>query len=88
MSTHHLNAPVLLNILRQQNKIRKRKLYTQSRLTKLRAELVALRQAGASYREISRWLRQQKRIKITHTTVMRYLEKLPEFKETSPAEFS
>ena len=88
MSTHHFNAPDTLEILRTRKKIQQRKSYAQSRLTKLRAELVELRKAGASYREISLWLRQHKRIKIMHTTVMRYLEKLPELKERNHAEFS
>ncbi len=80
MSTHHFNATTALEMVRERKKIQQRKSYSQSRLTKLRAELVALRQAGASYREITLWLRHHKRIKLTHTTVMRYLEKLPELK--------
>ncbi len=80
MSTHHFNATATLEMIRKHKKIQQRKSYSQSRLTKLHAELVALRQAGASYREIMLWLRHHKRIKLTHTTVMRYLEKLPELK--------
>jgi hypothetical protein len=86
MATQHFNATDTLEILRKRKKIQQRKIYTQSRLTKLRTDLVKLRQAGASYREISFWLRYDKRIKITHTTVMRYLEKLPELKEHNHAE--
>jgi IS30 family transposase len=81
MSTHHFDAPDELQKIRQHKRIRRRKSYQQSRLMKLRAELVSLRQEGASYREIILWLRRTKRIKTTHTTIMRYLDKLPEFKE-------
>ena len=88
MTTHHFNATNELEILHKRKKIRQRKSYTQSRLIKLRAELVALRKAGASYREISLWLRHSKRTKVTHTTVMRYLEKLPELRETNHAKLS
>jgi hypothetical protein len=88
MTTHHFNATDTLAILRKRKKIQQRKIYTQSRLTKLRRELVTLRQEGASYRELVFWLRHEKRIKITHTTVMRYLEKLPELKERNYAELS
>jgi IS30 family transposase len=88
MSTHHFNAPDTLQILRRRKKIRQRKSYSQSRLMKLRSELVKLRKMGASYREISDWLRQDKRIKIAHTTVMRYLAKCPELKETLGAKLS
>ena len=88
MSTQHFDATVELKKIRQHKSIRRRKCYQQSRLTKLRGELVLLRKEGASYREISLWLRQIKRIKTSHTTVMRYLEKLPELKEVNNAEFS
>ena len=88
MSTHHFNATTELEVIRKRKKMQQRKSYSQSRLIKLRVELVALRKEGASYRELSLWLRQFKRIKVTHTTVMRYLEKLPELKEISHAEFS
>lgn len=60
-------------------------MYQNSRLTKLRAELVLLRNEGASFCEITLWLRKTKRIKVTHTTVMPYLEKLPELKENNHA---
>jgi hypothetical protein len=82
MSTHHFDAPTELKKIRQHTSARRRKSYQQTRLMKLRTELVSLRKEGASFREILLWLRQTKRIKTTHTTVMRYLEKLPELKET------
>jgi hypothetical protein len=85
MSTHHFNATTELEAIRQRKGIQQRKSYLYSRLIKLRVELVALRKAGASYRELSLWLRHTKRIKMTHTTVMRYLQKLPELKESNHA---
>lgn len=85
MSTHHFDATVELKKIRHHKSLQRRKMYQKSRLTKLRAELVLLRNEGASFREITLWLRQTKRIKVTHTTVMRYLEKLPELKENNNA---
>jgi hypothetical protein len=88
MSTQQFNATDEIKKVRQHKAIRRRKSYQQSRLAKLRTELVLLRKEGASFREITLWLRREKRIKTTHTTVMRYLEKLPEVKENRNAEFS
>lgn len=85
MSTQHFNATIEIENLRRRKSIRRRKTYQHSRLAKLRHELVSLRKAGGSYRELALWLRQHKRIKVTHTTVMRYLEKLPEIKENNHA---
>lgn len=85
MITHHFDATDEIKKIRHHKSLQRRKLYQQSRLTKLRAELVLLRNEGASFREIALWLRQAKRIKVTHTTVMRYLEKLPELKEKNHA---
>ncbi len=82
MSTHQFDATVVLKTIRQRKSIRRRKSFQRSRLEKLRAEIVLLRKECASYREISLWLCQTQRIKTTHTTVMRYLEKLPEMKES------
>jgi len=47
--------------------------YRTSKLDPFRAELVALRHAGASYPELSTWLADSKRMRVNHTTVMRYL---------------
>jgi hypothetical protein len=87
MSTQQFNATDEIKKVRQHKSIRRRKSYHQSRLAKLRTELVLLRKEGASFREITLWLRRTKRVKTTHTTVMRYLEKLPEIKRNSNAEF-
>jgi IS30 family transposase len=78
MSTQQFNAPNELAEIRNQRVARRRKTYQHSRLIKLRTEIVSLRKSGASFREIALWLRQTKRIKMAHTSVMRYLAKLPE----------
>lgn len=78
MNTHHFNATAELRSLREQRRISRRRVYTQSRLSRYRAELVALRKAGASARELVSWLRHKKRVRVTHTTVLRYLAKMPE----------
>lgn len=81
MSTPQLNATAELLHIRQFKRLAKRPKYAVSRLNRYRAELVALRQAGASYRELVLWLRQKKRLKTTHTTVRRYLKQVLELPE-------
>lgn len=88
MTTQHFNAPEILQQIRQRQAIKRRRQFQYSRLTRVRAELVALRSAGGSYRELAQWLRQTHRIKVTHTTVMRYLTQLPECQEANHAELS
>ncbi len=82
---HSLNAQEELARIRHHKALSRRKSYRVSRLTRFRAELVELRRAGASYPELATWLRRQKRVKVSHTTVMRYLKKLPEMAEASDA---
>lgn len=81
MSTKQFNATTELETLRQYQAIRRKKQFWHSRLTQHRAELVQLRQAGASYRELALWLRREKRMRFSHTTIARFLEKLPELKK-------
>jgi len=81
MSPNHFNATEELTHVRKHQRKMRRRSYHRSRLTKWRSELVAMRKAGGSFRELTIWLRRMKRIKMTHTTVMRYLKKLPELKE-------
>ncbi len=77
---HNFDAQKTLQAIRDHKKIARQQTYLKSRLNKLRAELVAMRQAGASYPELATWLRQYKRIKMAHTSIMRYLNQLPELK--------
>jgi hypothetical protein len=78
MITQPFDASTELDEIRELKKFMCKKTYHKSRLAKYRAELVTLRQSGASYAEITLWLRKKKRMKVCHTTVMRYLSKLPE----------
>ena len=68
---------------------RKRR-YRPSKLARFRAELAALRHAGASYRELAAWLRRERRARVDPTTIRRYLMQLPELagKEAPDAELS
>lgn len=47
----------------------------KSRLDKYTHQLLALHQAGATAAELQRWLRRQKRVKVAHSTVLRWLKK-------------
>ena len=60
----------------------RRKLYRKSSLDKHRAELVALRKAGASLADLAEWLRTNCRSKIHRSSIGRYLTKLPEMSDT------
>lgn len=63
----------------RQRKIDLRKVpFRHATLTPWRAELVRLRLAGASYRELAEWLRTKKRRKYAASTIRRYLIQLPE----------
>ena len=75
---HNFNAQAEVAKIRQRKEIGKQKHYHKSRLQHYRAELVQMRKAGASYPELALWLRTEKRIKVAHTTTMRFLKKLPE----------
>ncbi len=54
---------------------RRRCTWGKSRLVKHRAELEKLRAAGGSFADLVLWLRQEKRIVVARSTVMRFLEK-------------
>lgn len=56
----------------------RRKLYRKSRLDKYRAELVAMKQAGASCADLAEWLRVNHRCKVNRSSIDRYLKRLPE----------
>lgn len=59
----------------------RRKLYRKSRLDKYRAEMVAMRQAGASCADLAEWLRVSHRCKVNRSSIDRYLKRLPELHE-------
>ena len=54
---------------------RRRCTWGKSRLVKHRAELEKLRAAGGSFADLAIWLRQEKRIVVERSTIMRFLEK-------------
>ena len=66
-----------LSALKAQTKSMRKRSYSarKSRLDKYKHELLELHQAGATGAELQRWLRANKRIKVAHSTVLRWLEK-------------
>ncbi len=63
----------------------RRKMYRKSRLDKYRAELVAMRQAGASCADLAEWLRVSHRCRMHRSSVDRYLKRLPELTNETAA---
>lgn len=61
----------------------RRKLFRKSRLDRYRAELVAMKQVGASCADLALWLRITHRCKINRSSIDRYLKKLPELRDDS-----
>ena len=61
----------------------RRRLFRKSRLDRYRAELVAMKQAGASCADLAEWLRVTHRCKINRSSIDRYLKKLPELNNES-----
>lgn len=72
------NAERELRRIRMRRAQARRRLYRKSRLERYRAELVAMKQIGASCSDLVEWLRVNHRCKINRSTVDRYLKKLPE----------
>ena len=56
----------------------RRKMYRKSRLDKYRAELVAMKRAGASCADLAEWLRVSRRCRMHRSSIDRYLKRLPE----------
>ncbi len=78
---HMVDATNDLQTLRRRKRDLRRQRYRLSKLSRYRADLVALRQAGASYRELAEWLRLTHRRRVDPTTIRRYLLQLPEMQE-------
>jgi len=70
------NAQTEVDRIRARRAEARRKLYRKSRLDKYRAELVAMKQAGASCADLAEWLKVNHRCKINRSTVARYLKNL------------
>lgn len=71
------NLTAELTAIRQQRRMARRRRYYKSRLDRYRAEIVCLRQAGATLTDIAIWLR-RRRCRVAPSTISRYLAKLPE----------
>ena len=82
--TEKLDAAAALKVIHRHRETARRQAYHRSKLSRFRAELVKLRLAGGSYPDIVVWLRKTHRVKVAHTTVMRYLQQLPELADHSP----
>ena len=78
MSASEFDANAILSALRRDAHLHVRRRYHRSRLDRHRAELVMLHKAEASFAELRRWLSSCKRLKVSRTTIFRYLRKLPE----------
>ena len=75
MSEFHVQRE-LLALKAQTQSIRKRSYSARkSRLDRYTHQLLALHQAGATAAELQRWLRTNKRVKVSHSTVLRWLTK-------------
>ncbi len=77
-SNETFNAQAEVKRIRARRAEARRRLYRKSRLDRYRAELVAMKQVGASCADLVEWLRINHRCRINRSTVDRYLKKLPE----------
>ena len=64
----------------------RRKLYSKSSLDRYRAELMAMKRAGASCADLVEWLRVSHRCKIHRSSIHRYLKKFAEPDEKTTGE--
>lgn len=71
------NVQSELSALKTQTQAIRKRSYSarKSRLDKYTHQLLKLHQSGATAAELQRWLRTNKRIKVAHSTVLRWLEK-------------
>ena len=67
-----------LEAVRERRRLARRSRYRRSKLDRYRAELVALRRMGASYKDLSLYIWHEHRRRADPTTIRRYLVKLPE----------
>jgi hypothetical protein len=70
------NAAMELAKIREvRTALRRRCTWGKSKLTKYRAELIKLKESGASYVDLAYWLRINRRVKIDSSTIQRFLKK-------------
>ncbi len=84
LSTEQFDPIAELHHIRMRRDESRRKRFAKSKCDKYRAELVAMRQAGASAADLVEWLRLRHRIKINRSSVDRFLKSLPELKDFKP----
>jgi hypothetical protein len=77
------NVEAELKEVQELRAMQRRRKYRRSKLERYRAELVALKQAGASSQDLATWLRMKHRLKIHRSSVDRYLSQLPELAKAS-----
>ena len=78
------DSVAVLDTVRQQREERRhRRTWGKSKLVRHRAELVKLRQTGASLADLVHWLKTEKRTQASKSTVSRYLATLPEMQAES-----
>ena len=73
MSTENFDPETVLSKLRTEAQVRRRRSYRTSRLDRVAGELLLLHRAGASAAELQRWLASEQSIRVTHSTVSRWL---------------
>lgn len=71
------DAATALARLRARRAIARQQRYRPSKLQRYGVALIALRQAGASYRELAYWLRREHHVRADPTTIRRYLLQYP-----------
>lgn len=67
--------------IKEHRRIARRRRSRFSKLMPFRKELVELRRAGATIVDLVIWLRKSRRLRVSASTVCRYLRKLPELAE-------
>lgn len=77
-SNETFNPVVEVERIRARRAEARQKRYRKSRLDKYRAEIVAMKQAGASCADLAEWLRVSHRCKVNRSSIDRYLKRLPE----------
>jgi len=78
MSDETFDATAELQQIRSIRKKGRKEKYYKRKLMPYRAEIVLLKKEGGTLREIEDWLRVEKNLEVSHTTVKRYLDDLPE----------
>lgn len=79
----HIDIEKTILEIRKKRAIRRRSRYFRSLLSPYSAEIFSLYRSGISTREIRDWLRDTHNVRVDHTTVWKFLKRLPEMGEGS-----